>query len=114
MANKLTESYSSPHKTIAAVNEAALVGQEPPKASQHRGQVALSSVITVDQVHPMLWQYLKENGPHTASGRVDRSRLAFDFEHHVTPDSITVDSVIVYDSAEQKQAAEQQQANQQE
>lgn len=100
----LTDSYHAREKTIRAAGE-----NVPQNAKQTRSRrvakTAVNSQVTKEQVNPLLWDWLKESGPKTESGRLDRSRIQFQTDYHVTPDSETIDSAVIYDTPEQKLAA---------
>lgn len=104
--NLLTDKYHSPDKTIKAASEKVL-RENTPERVRRVAKTAVSSQVKLDQVHPMLWQWLRENGPKTKGGQIDKNKLRFEPDYHVVPDSETVDSVIIYDTPEQKEAAEE-------
>lgn len=100
------EGYHSPDETIQEVSRGELREPKRRRAAKQAARRVLATQVQMSQVHPLLWQYLRENAPKTEGGHIDKRFLRFEPENHVTPDSETIDSVIIYDTPEQKQAAD--------
>lgn len=101
------KTYHSPEKTVQTAANAELRDPRRPR-DRNIAKQAMASYVEVSRLNPMLLKWLHENGPKTPSGIIDLSVISIERDYHVTPDSDTVDSVIIYANPEQKRAADSQ------